>query len=68
MLKCNHIDEIIFSHNLYSSTYLNIYVTSKYVVVNNFRDILGYNYFQNLKPKCYISTIDRFLHVGGFRI
>ena len=67
MLKCNHIYEIIFSHNLYT-TYLNIYVTSEYVVVNNFRDILGYNYFQNLKPKCYISTIDRFLHVGGFRI
>ena len=67
MLKCNHIYEIIFSHNLYT-TYLNIYVTNKYVVVNNFRDILGYNYFQNLKPKCYISTIDRFLHVGGFRI
>ena len=50
------------------TTYLNIYVTSEYVVVNNFRNILGYNYFQNLKPKCYISTIDRFLHVGGFRI
>ena len=64
MLKYNHIYEIIFSH----TTYLNIYVTSKYVLVNNFRDILGYNYFQNLKPKCYISTIDRFLHVGGFRI
>ena len=68
MLKSNHIYEIFFSHNLYSSTFLDIYMTNVYVVVNNFRDILGYNYFQNLKPKCYISTMDRFLHVGGFRI
>ena len=50
------------------TTFLDIYMTNVYVVVNNFRDILGYNYFQNLKPKCYISTMDRFLHVGGFRI